>query len=202
VPLFSLSARPAALCVSCLAWLSLAGCGALNSLQSPSSAESAQNPTRSVAPGVLQPGATRLASDTSEPAAVSGITAAHNGWRIRLELPPLLWSARLAQTAQQRADQLQAQQQCAVPDTRVAGENVAAASGWTADTVVNSWGDEMAFYQELGRACLPGHRCDHYTQLVWRASRQLGCGLAHCGTTAVWVCHCDPPGNQPGERPY
>ena len=44
--------------------------------------------------------------------------------------------------------------------------------------------------------------CGHYTQVVWRKSLRVGCGMATCGATEVWVCNYDPAGNWDGERPY
>ena len=44
--------------------------------------------------------------------------------------------------------------------------------------------------------------CGHYTQVVWERSRRLGCGVATCGGSSVWVCNYDPPGNVLGQAPY
>jgi pathogenesis-related protein 1 len=54
--------------------------------------------------------------------------------------------------------------------------------------------------------------CGHYTQIVWRSSQRLGCGVAVCTTGSPWgspspswtyvVCNYDPPGNYVGQRPY
>jgi hypothetical protein len=35
----------------------------------------------------------------------------------------------------------------------------------------------------------------HFTQLVWRATTELGCARAQCGGIDVVVCQYDPPGN-------
>lgn len=38
--------------------------------------------------------------------------------------------------------------------------------------------------------------CGHYTQVVWRDSERLGCGVGDCtGGGEIWVCNYDPPGN-------
>jgi hypothetical protein len=43
--------------------------------------------------------------------------------------------------------------------------------------------------------------CGHYTQLVWRRARQVGCAAARGGSREVWVCEF-PEGNYIGMRPY
>lgn len=43
------------------------------------------------------------------------------------------------------------------------------------------------------------HSCDtpcrHFTQLVWRATTQVGCAVALCPAASVVVCHYSAPGN-------
>ena len=46
--------------------------------------------------------------------------------------------------------------------------------------------------------------CGHYTQVVWAASLELGCGLSSCPGLAYGstiVCNYGPGGND-GGRPY
>ena len=35
----------------------------------------------------------------------------------------------------------------------------------------------------------------HFTQVVWKDTRQLGCGVAMCDGGEIWVCNYSPPGN-------
>ena len=70
----------------------------------------------------------------------------------------------------------------------------------TADIVVDAWAAEVKDYNAKTHRCKGV--CGHYTQIVWRKSQQVGCGMAACGDTKVWVCNYDPPGNFNGERPY
>jgi len=39
----------------------------------------------------------------------------------------------------------------------------------------------------------------HFTQVVWRASQQLGCGVANCGGQNLYVCRYTPRGNFNGD---
>jgi pathogenesis-related protein 1 len=38
--------------------------------------------------------------------------------------------------------------------------------------------------------------------MVWRDTRQLGCGVSECGDKMIVVCHYDPKGNYLGRKPY
>src|SRR5712691_6171246 len=44
--------------------------------------------------------------------------------------------------------------------------------------------------------------CGYYTQIVWRDTREVGCGVARGPGREVWVCDYSPPGNWVGRRPY
>ena len=161
-----------------------------------------------------------------------GITAAHNVVRAAVDsntpLPPLVWSDKLAQYAQQWADQL-ATTSCSSPHHRTSqelqavgyGENLAAfvssAGGSTAQQAVTAWASEKTCYtfgelmttDQCDTACytaLHSDGCGHYTQIVWRTSTSVGCGVATCqngkGKEDIWICNYSPPGNYVGRNPY
>lgn len=139
----------------------------------------------------------------AEPAAVAGITAAHNRARAELGVPALTWSSELAAVAEDWARRLAADG-CGLQhrsDGRY-GENLYAVYGTSASPqeVVDSWVSEAADYNYKKNRCKGV--CGHYTQVVWRASQRLGCASARCSEGEVWVCNYDPPGNFVGERPY
>jgi len=148
-----------------------------------------------------------------EPAAVAGITAAHNSLRTSVDsatsLPPLEWSCEVAAVAQAYANEL-AREGCSLEHSSNGyGENLYWSSGDSdAQDAVGAWSEEVACYTyaEFPDQCTPvAGQCDscgHYTQIVWRDSLRLGCGVARCGEAEVWVCNYDPPGNYLGEFPY
>jgi uncharacterized protein YkwD len=140
-----------------------------------------------------------------EPARFAGMVTGHNRARRAVGVPDLAWSASLAATAQSWADRL-AGQGCAIGHSGAVGlgENLAWASGrhLTNEEVVNMWEGEARAYSPATGACLPGGVCGHYTQVVWRDTRFVGCGMASCGNSEVWVCNYSPPGNYIGQRPY
>lgn len=136
---------------------------------------------------------------TDLPAALRGIVAAHNAKRARHCAPKLVWSSKLAAIAQRWATHL-AEAGCAFEHSRGDyGENLAAGTDGAFDpeTIVAMWYDEVEQYDfaQPGFAMTTGH----FTQLVWRGSRRLGCGTAVCKGVRTWVCNYDPPGNYEGQ---
>ncbi|EDM74710.1 SCP-like family protein [Plesiocystis pacifica SIR-1] len=136
---------------------------------------------------------------------------AHNQVRLGVPnagkpLPPLRWSPKLAAQAQRWADR------CEFEHSDVGyGENLAARSGGgSPESVTASWASEAADYDHRRHQCAAGAVCGHYTQMVWRASTELGCAVSTCGTNSpfgggtweLWVCNYDPPGNWVGQAPY
>lgn len=164
----------------------------------------------------LSPGSSpRVKPGGTEPGRLQGITAAHNAVRAAVSaspgLPDLAWSAELAQVAQNYATHLSTS--CELVHSHGAfGENLASFGGQRGDpgTVVQLWADERkcwtygAFMKS--DACSSScDACGHYTQLVWRDTQFVGCGVADCpgtGAREVWVCNYYPPGNFIGEPPY
>jgi pathogenesis-related protein 1 len=126
-------------------------------------------------------------------------------------LPPLTWSEAAERTAQAWARQCDYQHN---PQRGPFGENLAAASPGAMSTrqVVEGWASEAADYHPARNSCAPGKVCGHYTQLVWRDTRQLGCAVQRCTRNSpfgarfpvwdFWVCNYAPPGNVVGRRPY
>lgn len=127
---------------------------------------------------------------------------AHNAIRARVGDPPLVWSAQLAAAAQDWAQHLIVTRRFAHrPDDRY-GENLYSISGGAAAPwqVVQAWAAEAQSYDIRSNAC--AGVCGHYTQIVWRTTRAVGCAVASDPEREVWVCEYDPPGNVVGYRPY
>lgn len=169
-----------------------------------------------------------------EPGRLAGITAGHNAARARvLTMPPLApleWSPSIAALAQAYADQLaagcaNALEHSTLEQRRGLGENLASFSSTggnpaeptgSATRVVALWESELRCYTygpfaagvnaTCSASCEAYGGCGHYTQMVWRQTQRIGCGLGECtdGKTrrSYWVCHYDPPGNYLGVKPY
>ena len=134
--------------------------------------------------------------------AAQDLLAAHNAVRARMNLPPLAWSDRLAKHAQEWADNLLARGEFGHRPKLTYGENLYEIRGAAATParVVGAWAAESKYYDYRSNTCQGV--CGHYTQIIWRASKRMGCAAARSGKTEIWVCNYDPPGNWRGRRPY
>lgn len=142
-------------------------------------------------------------SDRAPPASLSrAMLDAQNGVRARVGEPPLAWSPQLAAFAQDWANRLIVTRSFGHRPNDRYGENLYAVSGGAASPrqVVDAWTVEARDYDIRSNTCIGV--CGHYTQIVWRTTRAVGCAIATDPEREVWVCEYDPPGNVVGDRPY
>lgn len=123
-------------------------------------------------------------------------------------LEAVTWSSSLAEEAQAWAERCVFEH-----STSPHGENLSLLSNLevtpaSADRAATLWANEAPFYNYENNSCAAGEQCGHYTQMVWRDTTQVGCGVAVCddvagfGPGTFWVCNYNPPGNFVGQRPY
>ena len=149
---------------------------------------------------------------------VPGMLDAHNRVRAKATpspkpaLPPLTWSRSAAEVARAYAAKCKFRHN----SSRGAyGENLFAMSDHQTLAVVvpaaiRSWSAEAADYDLARNACKKSKICGHYTQMVWRDTRGVGCAVRHCekgapfgsGPWTLVVCNYEPPGNVVGRKPY
>jgi uncharacterized protein YkwD len=127
---------------------------------------------------------------------------AHNAIRAPLKLRPLTWSDKLAERARDWAETLLARDKFVHRPNSEYGENLFTMTGGGAsvEQVVQAWASESRDYDYRSNQCRK--KCGHYTQIVWRQTRKVGCAVARNPHREVWVCNYEPPGNYVGQRPY
>ncbi|MGD1907079.1 MAG: CAP domain-containing protein [Leptolyngbyaceae cyanobacterium] len=141
------------------------------------------------------------------------LLAAHNQYRTAVGATALTWSPALATTAQQWADQLAANGGSLAHSDRSqrngAGENLAAGGppdAYSLTDLVDLWGAEQQYFISglpFPAVSTTGNWADvgHYTQIIWRNTTEVGCGVAIGGGQEILVCHYNPPGNVTGQQP-
>ena len=130
------------------------------------------------------------------------IVSAHNEIRAQAGVPPLVWSDHLEEIAEDWAKTLLSRREFSHRPNGKLGENLFAITGARSSTteVIRAWAGEARDYDYRSNRC--SDVCGHYTQIVWRDTKQVGCAVARDNRREIWVCNYDPPGNWVGHRPY
>lgn len=131
---------------------------------------------------------------------LKGILAAHNQVRDKHCVPALTWSPKLAAYAQEWANTLR-DKGCAFDHRPRSpyGENLAMfgpPGGTNATEILMGWYNEIKHYDFSKHTF--SFQTGHFTQVVWKATTQLGCGRAVCKGAELWVCNYAPAGNVSG----
>jgi uncharacterized protein YkwD len=140
---------------------------------------------------------------------VAEILYQQNTYRVALRLPELEWSPALASDALAWARHLAAidKGEHNGDITGKEGENLwwGTAGAFSYSNMVDAWAAERKSFREgtfpdcrVSRSSVVGH----YTQIVWRNTREVGCALVGNGMHDYLVCRYSPPGNIIGQKPY
>lgn len=136
---------------------------------------------------------------------IRAIAAHHNKVRADVGVGPLQWSPALANYAQEWADHL-AGTTCAMKHRTepLYGENLfqGTVGAYTALEAAKAWEGEKKDYHGGALTRSNAQPAGHYTQMVWRDTRMLGCGEAVCNNMLIVACNYDPPGNFIGRKPF
>ncbi len=126
----------------------------------------------------------------------------HNKLRQEVGNRNLLWSNKLAEYAQNWADQL-SRKGCELEHSDGGyGENIYWGYNPTVTDAVSTWAEEKSSY--IGETISYSNfmKFGHYTQIIWHSTTEVGCGYANCKSGAsIWVCSYNPAGNMVGQKP-
>lgn len=158
----------------------------------------------------LNSGSNNLAADGSFSAE---IVNAHNRYRTELNIPGLAWSDELAAHAKKWADHLASLGGGTIMHASAAergneGENIwsGTAGYYSLTQMVDGWGDEKQYfrYGTFPDVSTSGNWSDvgHYTQIIWKDTKMVGCGKSSSGGYDILVCRYSPPGNYMRRKPY
>jgi hypothetical protein len=138
------------------------------------------------------------------------ILTAHNSYREEVDVPPLTWSDDLASHAQEWADHLASIGGHKLPHSKKAGEGenlwLGTSGSFTNTQMVDEWGEEKQYFVGgiFPDVSSTGNSKDvgHYTQIVWRNTKEVGCAIASAGGNDILVCRYSPQGNFHDEPVY
>ncbi len=134
----------------------------------------------------------------------------HNKWRADVGTSDLIWSEELASYSAKWAEELG--KKCKMkhrPNSgkweQLYGENIYWTSAPTATPKqsTDAWGEEIEFYPKSVPFDYP-NKYGHYTQMVWRNTKRVGCAIVECGDDkgVIIVCNYDPSGNWMEQKAY
>jgi pathogenesis-related protein 1 len=144
------------------------------------------------------------------PQEVRQLLASHNEARLDVGLAEVVWSDRLAVYAQEWADHLASTSRRMEHRPHSGrwkqehGENLfmGTAGYYGVTDAVAVWVKEKSAYGGGSIEQSTVHAYGHYTQLVWRNTKRVGCAKVECAGNVIIVCNYDPPGNVLGQTPY
>ncbi len=156
----------------------------------------------------LVQGATGLGNNIEE-----RLLAGHNRERASLGIPPLAWNELLERDARIYAEELTriGRLEHSVDDpgeVEPQGENLWAGTHgyYGPEQMVGLW---VAEKKDFKPGIFPNNSLSgdlenvaHYTQVMWRSSRAVGCAVAHGREDDFLVCRYSEGGNVIGEEPF
>lgn len=159
--------------------------------------------------------AVRIANTGSKikPADAELILTHHNSIRTEQGVGALTWSTALAAYAQQWANYLAINNNCGIKhrevsgeDGKLYGENIFWGSSAQAFPPIQAsydWYAEKKFYKYRKISAANYFKTGHYTQMIWKDTRQMGVGVAVCPNgSVIVVANYYPAGNVIGQYPY
>lgn len=137
----------------------------------------------------------------------------HNRVRQEVGVQPLIWNSQLAAYAQQWADHLANNNNCKMKHRTNAGEAGKAYGEnlfWGSSSTYykpldasTSWYSEKSLFKYQALSNNNWFKAGHYTQMVWRDTKEMGVGVAVCPNGGlIVVANYYPAGNVLTRYPY
>jgi hypothetical protein len=118
----------------------------------------------------------------------------HNHYRSIQCASGLSWSQSIASGAQEWANKCTKSHSPGAFDANSGfGENLAWGGVLSGTGAVDLWYSEVGNYSFKNPVWSTA--VAHFTQVVGKGSKQIGCGVTRCGNENYWVCRYSPPGN-------
>ncbi|KAG0275900.1 hypothetical protein BGZ95_008237 [Linnemannia exigua] len=118
---------------------------------------------------------------------IKSILASHNTLRAMHGAPAVTWNADAAKFGDNWL------QSCEFKHSGGKyGENLAAGHK-DFPTAIKAWYDEVNKYKFSSPGFTGG--TGHFTQVVWKSTKTIGCARRTCPKWTVYICEYDPPGN-------
>jgi hypothetical protein len=139
------------------------------------------------------------------------VLALHNVERAAAGLAPLVWDSQLGVEAARYAVTLAISnrfEHSSRASRSNTGENLwmGTRGAFALDAMMYSWTSEKRLFKAGVFPAISRsgnwHAVGHYTQMVWPATRRVGCALATSATRDYLVCRYDPAGNVHGNPLY
>jgi uncharacterized protein YkwD len=136
----------------------------------------------------------------------------HNQKRKNVKAPPLVWDKSLEAEAKNYAQNIASTGVWrndpnntiqgenlwrSEPNSTLQGENFQTGNQSACMQASLKWYDEVKYYNTTGNHTgIVGH----YTQMMWKSTKKLGCGTAEGSNRTIVVCRYEPPGNVNGSK--
>jgi pathogenesis-related protein 1 len=137
----------------------------------------------------------------------------HNKIRKDLGVEALSWSPKLSAYAQAWAEHLSKSNNCEIEHRTQCGENGktygenifwgSSAEYYKPIQASLSWFSEVKYYSYRKLNENNWHKAGHYTQMIWKDTKEMGVGVAICSNgSLIVVANYYPAGNYIGQYPY
>uniref|UniRef100_A0A0N5A344 SCP domain-containing protein n=1 Tax=Parastrongyloides trichosuri TaxID=131310 RepID=A0A0N5A344_PARTI len=121
-----------------------------------------------------------------------------NYYRRRHHVGPVSWNTTIADKAQAYANHLAKVDNGLVHDSdHTYGENLLYCMKQSLKRTVKWWYEEIEDYNF--KTHTSNGVTGHFTQLIWKETNEMGCGVSHGKEVSYVVCKYYPPGNMYGE---